>query len=60
LLLGSGSPSAEGKLMQRHDSEHLRPGPGGPQPPQRPTMTFWLGVVIACLLALITVVLMNS
>ncbi len=46
--------------MQRHDTEHLRPSPGGPQPPQRPTMTFWLGLLIACLLALITVVLMNS
>jgi hypothetical protein len=45
--------------MQRHDSEHLRPDPGKHNRQPRPTTTFWLGLVIAFLLAVITVVLIN-
>jgi hypothetical protein len=44
--------------MQKHQSEGL-PDPENDNPPQRNKTTFWLGIVICCLLALITTVLLN-
>jgi hypothetical protein len=45
--------------MQQHESEGLRPNPENDNRPPRNRTTFWLGVVICSLLALITVVLLN-
>jgi hypothetical protein len=45
--------------MQKHESEGL-PDPEKDNRPPKDRMTFWLGMVIACLLALITVVLLRQ
>ena len=45
--------------MQPHESEDFRPDPENDNRPPKNATTFWLGEVICCLLALITVVLLN-
>jgi hypothetical protein len=45
--------------MRQNESEGLKPDPENDNRPPGNKTTFWLGVVIASLLALITVVLLN-
>ena len=48
-----------GLSMQKHESEGL-PDPENANRPPKDRMTFWLAMVIACLLALITVMLLRQ
>jgi len=45
--------------VQQHESNDFRRTPENDNPPPRNNTTFWLGMVIYCLMALITVVLLN-